>query len=218
MSENPWILLLVFPLAAYVIGSTPFGVLIARARGVDLRKVGSGNVGATNVARAVGRRWGYLCFFLDMGKGLIPAAAGAALLGPAQGAPGVLVQGAWVGVGCGVILGHIFSFWLGFRGGKGVATALGVVLGVYPYLTFAGVGALGIWIAVTLITRYVSMGSIVAALAFLPLFAIFNHPVVRLWPLLGFAGVMVSLILIRHRTNIKRLLSGTENKIGRKST
>jgi glycerol-3-phosphate acyltransferase PlsY len=214
MTDSPLVLLAAFPAAAYVLGSTPFGVLIAKAHGVNLRTVGSGNVGATNVARAVGRKWGYLCFLLDTGKGLATVLLAGWALGTLEGFPTLLHQASWLGVGCGAILGHVFSFYLRFRGGKGVATALGVVLGMYPYFTFAGLGALGIWIAVTLASRYVSLGSVVAAVAFLPLFAAFNWPVQHVWPLGAFATVMVGLILLRHRTNIRRLLAGTENRIG----
>ncbi len=215
MIENPFVLLVGFPLAAYVIGSTPFGVLIARGHGMDLRKLGSGNVGATNVARALGKKWGYLCFFLDVAKGLVPTLAAALLLGGQRGFPTLLHQAAWLGAGFGAIAGHVFSFYLRFRGGKGVATALGVVLGVFPYFTYPGLCAFGLWILVTLVSRYVSLGSIVAAVAFLPLFAAFNWPPGDLWPLAVFAAAMVALILLRHRGNIRRLLAGTENKIGR---
>jgi len=214
MSEHPLILLAVLPAVAYVIGSTPFGVLIARAGGVNLRRVASGNVGATNVARAVGRKWGYLCFFLDVSKGLVPTLLTVLWLGEGSGGPSLLHQAAWLGVGSGAIVGHVFSFYLGFRGGKGVATALGVVLGIFPYLTWPGLCAFALWIAVTLSSRYVSLGSIVAAAAFVPLFAAFNWPPTALWPLGVFAAAMAALILLRHSSNIARLLSGNENKIG----
>ncbi len=219
MIDNPLILLVAFPLAAYLIGSIPFGVIIARFHGVDVRKAGSGNVGATNVGRVVGRPWGYLCFFLDVAKGLVPVVAAGAVLRPGDNFPTLVHQAAWLAVGFGAIAGHVFSLFLKFRGGKGVATALGVVLGIFPYFTYAGLCALGIWIAVTLISRYVSVGSMVAAVAFLPLFAAFNWPPTRLmdlWPLCVFAAAMVLLIVVRHRTNIARLLRGQEDKIGRK--
>jgi len=215
MIAHPLVRFLVLPLAAYLLGSTPFGLLIARAHGKDLRRSGSGNIGATNVARVVGRPWGYLCFFLDLAKGLVPTAAVGALLLKGGNRPTLLDQAAWLGIGFGLIAGHVFSFYLRFRGGKGVATALGVVLGIYPYFTYAGLIAFAIWVVVTLISRYVSLGSIIAALAFLPLFAAFNRPLVDYWPFGTFAAAMVALIIIRHRTNISRLLAGTENKIGR---
>ena len=206
------------PLAAYVIGATPFGVILARLHGVDLRRVGSGNVGATNVARVLGRSWAYLCFALDVAKGLLPVAlAGAMIRRADQTVPSALDQAAWLAVGLGAVLGHVFSFYLRFRGGKGVATALGVVLGMYPYFTAAGLAALGLWVVVTLTSRYVSLGSIVAAVAFVPLFAAFNWNVVgRLWPLGVFGMAVAALIVVRHRGNIRRLLAGTENKIGRR--
>lgn len=217
MIDNPYLFLTVLPLAGYVIGSTPFGVIIARAKGVNLRAAGSGNVGATNVGRTVGRGWGYLCFLLDVAKGLTPVLLAGVVLGGLPDFPTALHQVAWLGVGCGAVLGHVFSFWLKFRGGKGVATSLGVVLGIWPYLALPGLAALGIWIAVALIWRYVSLGSIAAAAAFVPLFAALNHGrVSSLLPMLVFAVAMVVLIIARHRGNIRRLLDGSENKIGRK--
>lgn len=212
--NDPIVLLIVLPIASYVVGSTPFGVILARAHGVDLRRRGSGNVGATNVGRSVGRGWGYLCFLLDVAKGLVPVLCAGALLRRLDGFPTAAHQGIWLATGCGAIVGHVFSFWLRFRGGKGVATALGVVLGTFPFLTWPGLAAFGIWIATTLIFRYVSLGSVVAAVAFLPLFAVFNWPPTTVWPMGLFAAAMVALILIRHRGNIRRLLNGTENRIG----
>ena len=216
MFENPIILFILFPVIAYVIGSTPSGVIIASARGIDLRKSGSGNVGATNVGRVLGKGWGYLCFALDVAKGLLPVLAAGIILKPDQGHPEIFKQAAWLLVGCGAILGHVFSFWLGFRGGKGVATALGVVVGIYPYFTYAGLIAFGGWIVITLISRYVSLGSIVAAILFVPLIFVLNHPASSIWPMIIFASAMSALIIVRHRTNILRLLAGTENKIGSK--
>ncbi len=217
MADNPWFLLIVLPLVGYGIGSIPFGVLIARSRGVDLRKVGSGNVGATNVGRVLGRPYGYVCFALDVAKGLLPVLAAGAVLRNLPGFPTLVHQFAWLGAGCGAVLGHVFSVWLRFRGGKGVATALGVVLGIYPFFTLAGLIAFALWIAVTLLSRYVSLGSVVAAIAFVPLFLALNWGrVADLWPLLVFAVLIIALIVIRHRSNLRRLLQGTENKIGSK--
>jgi len=198
--------------AAYLAGSVPFGVIVARAKGVDLRKVGSGNVGATNVARTLGKRWGYLVFGLDMLKGLLPVALAGVWLAPDR-PPSPPQQGLWLGVGLAVIAGHVFSIFLGLRGGKGVATALGVVLGIYPYFTWAGLAAFALWVAVLLVSRYVSLASIVAALAFGPLLVVFNlRQAGRLWPLMTFAAAIIVLILVRHRTNVRRLLAGTENR------
>jgi glycerol-3-phosphate acyltransferase PlsY len=218
MSDEPFILLGLLPLAAYAVGSTPFGVLIARSKGIDLRKHGSGNVGATNCGRVCGRKWGCLCFVLDVGKGLLPVLLVGWLVRPTAPAkpPGLMQQAGWLLTGCGAVAGHVFSFWLRFRGGKGVATALGVVVGIWPYFTCAGLIALGVWVLVTLASRYVSLGSITAAVVFLPAFAALNWPPTALWPMGAFAALMVALILVRHRSNIRRLLNGTENRIGRK--
>jgi glycerol-3-phosphate acyltransferase PlsY len=217
MNLHPATIVILSAAASYIIGATPFGMIISRLKGVDLRKSGSGNIGATNVGRVLGRRWGYLCFLLDLAKGLAPVVA-AGMISDFAGMSFLLKQFVWLAAGLGAILGHVFTFWLAFRGGKGVATALGVVLGVFPYLTLPGLAAFGIWIAVTLITRYVSVGSIAAALAFAPLFVVMNYRTIgELAPLATFAGLMILLILARHLTNMRRLLAGVENKIGSKA-
>ena len=214
MIDSPWILLVVFPLTAYAISSTPFGVILARAHKVDLRKRGSRNVGATNVGRVLGRRWGLLCFFLDVAKGLGPVLVATLLTKQPADPPAAMQQASLLAVAFGAIAGHVFSFYLRFHGGKGVATSLGVVLGIYPYFTWAALAALGVWVAVTLTTRYVSLGSITAAGAFIAFFAVFNlSSLGRLWPLGAFAAAMAALIVLRHGGNIRRLLAGTENKI-----
>ncbi|MDY7010760.1 MAG: glycerol-3-phosphate 1-O-acyltransferase PlsY [Planctomycetota bacterium] len=206
------------PLAAYAIGSTPFGVIIARAHNTDLRITGSGNVGATNVGRVIGRKWGYLCFILDVLKGFLPVLlAGIYLRWSDDEVLSAYKQAVWLAVAFGAIAGHVFSFWLKFHGGKGVATSLGVLLGFYPYYTWAGLAALVIWVVVVLLGRYVSLASIIAAGAFPLLFVgdclLFDRSVGQLWPLLAFAAAMAGLVIIRHRSNIARLLNGTENKI-----
>ncbi|NLF30107.1 MAG: glycerol-3-phosphate 1-O-acyltransferase PlsY [Planctomycetes bacterium] len=211
-------LYVLWPLAAYAAGSTPFGVIIAAARGIDLRAHGSGNVGATNVARVLGRRWGILCFALDVAKGLLPVLAAGVLL--RRGGLATAEQFAWLAVALGAILGHIFSFWLRFRGGKGVATSLGVLLGFWPYFTLPGLAAFALWIVVTGLSGYVSLGSIAAAAAF-PVFFVAScllaaRPLAEVLPLLVFAVAMAGLVILRHRTNIGRLLRGQENRIGRK--
>ncbi len=217
-AEN-WLPYIAMPLASYVIGSTPFGVLIARSKGVNLRSRGSGNVGATNVGRVIGRTWGCVCFLLDVAKGLVPVlAAGMYLRGD-----GVVTTGeqlVWLATAFGAIMGHVLSFWLKFRGGKGVATSLGVLLGFWPYFTLAGLAAFAIWIVVALIWRYVSLGSIVAATAFPILFVVAcllnAQPLGEVIPLLVFAVAMAALVIYLHRSNIGRLLGGRENKIGPK--
>ena len=219
MTDNPLILFGVLPLAAYVIGSTPFGVIIARAHGLDLRQAGSGNVGATNVGRIVGQKWGYICFVLDVLKGFGPVLlAGLFLRESGDEVISAYKQAAWLAVAFGAISGHVFSFWLKFRGGKGVATSLGVLVGFWPYFTWAGLAALGIWVVVVFIWRYVSLASIIAAGAFPLLFIgaclLFDWSIGQLWPLLTFAAAMAGLVILRHQSNIARLLKRTENRIG----
>ena len=214
---DPVILLVLLPIAAYLIGSIPFGVIIARAKGVDLRSRGSGNIGATNVGRVIGKTWGCICFALDVGKGAGPVLAAKFLL--ADPRTSALAQATWLAVAFGAIAGHVFSLFLRFRGGKGVATSLGVLLGFYPFFTWAGLAALGVWVIFVLIWRYVSLASIAAAGAFPVLFVAFNWPMTGLWGLLAFAAAMAALVIIRHRSNISRLLAGAENRIGaRKAT
>ena len=218
MIDDPVILLIVLPLAAYAVGATPFGVILSRAKGVDIRTRGSGNTGATNVWRVLGPSWGVLCFALDVGKGLAPVLVAGVLLRRLDAFPTALHQTVWLATGCGAIVGHVFSFWLKFRGGKGVATALGVVLGIFPYFTWPGLAAFGVWIATTAVFRYVSLGSIVAAGAFLPLFVGVNgwregELPIALWPMGLFAVLMAALIVLRHRGNIRRLLAGTETRV-----
>ena len=215
---------ILLPLGAFLAGSIPFGLLIGKLRGVDIRKSGSGNIGATNVGRVLGKKYGYVCFMLDVAKGFFPVLVAGMIIRngqqwTSQNPPAGFQQVCWLLVACAAICGHVFNIWLKFKGGKGVATALGVVLGVFPYFTYAGLAAFAIWIIVTLASRYVSLGSITAAVAFVPLFVAFNWPmehVMKLAPLGIFAAAMAALIVVRHRANIKRLLGGTESKIGKK--
>jgi len=166
-----------------------------------------------------------LCFGLDVLKGFVPVLL-ARLLGPSVtsgAAPPLIGQFAWLAVGFGAILGHVMSFWLRFKGGKGVATSLGVVVGTFPYFTFAGGGALAVWIAVVLATRYVSLASILAVIAFVLMFVGINWFALGLspgdlWPLGAFASAMAVLIIYLHRSNIRRLLAGTESKINIRSS
>jgi glycerol-3-phosphate acyltransferase PlsY len=309
MTTRP--LLLTFIPLAYLVGSVPFGLIVGLAKGVDPRTAGSGNIGATNVARLLGRKFFFLVFFLDMLKSLIPMAIAsaivyrippeqrdaqvyllwllvgfAAVLGhmfsvflkfkggkgvatsagvmlglyPFFTAPGLVAVGVflvvffldmlksavpmaiasamvgrippdqrdaqvyllWLLVGFAAVLGHMFSVFLKFKGGKGVATSAGVMLGLYPYFTAPGLVAVGVFLVVFFIWRYVSLGSILAAGAF-PLVYL-TIGLSRGWPVFGsqlplliFAFVIALLITYKHRTNISRLLAGTENRIGGKS-
>jgi glycerol-3-phosphate acyltransferase PlsY len=209
-----------FPLAiiaAYLLGSIPFGLLIAKAHGKDLRSIGSGNIGATNVSRALGRKWAYFCFALDVLKGLIPMLATLLITNPDS----ILTLWLWLVVGCAAIAGHIFPIYLKFKGGKGVATSFGVALGLWPYYTICVLIAFGVWIAVVLIWRYVSLASITASITFILALIVAiilkpNWQFTGLWPILITAVAIPVMVIVRHRENIKRLLAGTESKIRQK--
>ena len=200
--------------AAYLLGSVPFGLLIARAHGKDLRAVGSGNIGATNVSRALGRKWAYVCFVLDVLKGLVPMLATMFLAKP----EGVVMLWLWLAVGCAAILGHIFPIYLRFKGGKGVATSFGVALGLWPYFTVCALLAIMLWVVLVLIWRYVSLASIAASIAFplalvLAIIAVPGWDFAGLWPLLIAATAIPLMVIVRHRANITRLIAGTESKV-----
>jgi len=201
-------------IGAYLLGSIPFGLLIAKAHGMDLRSIGSGNIGATNVSRALGRKWAYVCFMLDVLKGMVPMLVIMFIAKPA----GVVMLLLWLVVGCAAILGHIFPIYLNFKGGKGVATSFGIALGLWPYYTICALFAIAIWVVVVLIWRYVSLASIVGSVSFpvVLILAIILKPgwdLFSLWPLLVAATAIPLMVIIRHRENIKRLLAGTESKI-----
>ncbi len=201
-------------IGAYLLGSIPFGLLIARAHGKDLRSIGSGNIGATNVSRALGRKWAYICFALDVLKGMVPMLVIMFFAKPA----GVVMLLLWLVVGCAAILGHVFPIYLKFKGGKGVATSFGIALGLWPYYTICAFFAIAIWAVVVLIWRYVSLASIVGSVSFpvVLILAIMLKPgwdFFSLWPLLVAATAIPLMVIIRHWENIKKLLAGTESKI-----
>ena len=197
-------------IGSYLLGSIPFGLLAARLKGVDIRQHGSGNIGATNVWRVCGWRCGLPVFVLDVLKGVAAVWLSRWLAVRFSGNP------AWTGIAGAMacVLGHSFPVWLGFKGGKGVATSLGVFLGLMPLPSFI---ALLLWILLFKMTGYVSLASIIAAVA-LPAAALtmqFTQHGYG-WPVSGFAVVAGLLVILRHRTNIARLRAGTENRFGRK--
>ena len=203
---------------AYLVGAIPFAYVLAKAHGKDLRSIGSGNIGATNLARALGRSWGYVCFGLDVLKGLIPMVVTLHAVRPIQmhsGGTPMQFLWLWLAVGCAAVLGHVFPITLGFKGGKGVATSFGVALGLWPYYTACALLALGVWIAVVLIWRTISLASMAAAVSF-PLIlmtAIGILPAWKLpalWPLLVVATIIPVAVIVLHRANIQRLRAGTE--------
>ena len=212
---NPAQQVLLLVPAAYVLGSVPFGLIVGKSKGVDPRTAGSGNIGATNVGRLLGKRFFFAVFLLDLLKGMLPMLAAKWVLRHAPEAP--VTYGLWLLVGFAAIVGHMFSLFLGFKGGKGVATSSGVVLGLFPYYTVPGLICLLIWFGTFKVSRYVSLASIVAAVLF-PLTYVGigvarGWPVLGgQWPLLGFAGLVAVMIVWKHRSNIARLRAGTEHR------
>ncbi len=206
-------------IGAYLLGAIPFGLIVAAMKGVDIRRHGSGNLGATNVGRVLGRKWGVLVFLLDCGKGMTATLVANALLATAwQGSADTrLTDVVLLAVGVCCVLGNIAPVYLRFKGGKGVATSLGVILGIFPYLTWPGLVALTVWAVVVKLSGYVSLGSIVAAcclpIAFLLLSLLSDWTVAEHYPLMCLTIAMWLLVMIRHRSNIRRLLAGTENRI-----
>jgi len=203
-------------IGAYLLGAVPVGFILARSRGIDLRTVGSGNIGATNLGRALGRKWAVVCFVLDALKGFVPTLAGRWVVG--AGTPTVGELFGWQAAGCAAIVGHMFPVYLRFRGGKGVSTGMGMLMGLYPYFTYPGLMTFGVWATVLLVWRYVSLASIVGAAAFPVLFWILivlfpEWTLADLWPLLLIAVVMAGVVVARHSENIRRLLAGQETSI-----
>lgn len=211
---------------AYLAGSVPFGLLIGWARGTDLREHGSRNIGATNAGRVLGRRWGYVCFALDVAKGTAPVALAGVLTGTHERSPLPTADALlWITVAAAAVLGHMHSVFLGFKGGKGVATGFGVLLGLYGYLTWPALIALVVWLIVVRITHYVSVSSCIAA-ATIPIsalgFALFRagdrglsliSGVREAWPFLALTALLAALVIWKHRANFARLRAGTESRV-----
>lgn len=197
----------------YLSGSVPFGYLGGKLKGLDIRQHGSGNIGATNAIRVLGKGIGIPVFILDMLKGWLPVWLAALWL---EGASSELISTGKVLAGFAAVLGHMFTFWLGGKGGKGIATTAGVLLGIAP---LAMLGGLAAFLLFFLPTRYVSLGSLAAAVG-VP--ATMAAQMVRAgrWDfvMLGFGLVVMVLVFVRHRTNIQRLLAGTESRMGAKKS
>jgi glycerol-3-phosphate acyltransferase PlsY len=205
---------------AYFLGAIPFGFLIGKAHGKDLRQIGSGNIGATNAARTLGKFWGAICFILDVLKGLVPMLL-VPMLGMIEQPLTTKQLVLWILMGCAAVLGHIFPVYLKFKGGKGVATSLGIVLGLWPYYTLCGLGAFAVWVITLLVWRYVSLSSVLAAISFpvilmLCILTVDSWNLIQLWPLVIIACLMAMLVVGRHRSNIIRLRNGSETKIMQK--
>jgi len=187
-----------YVLTAFFLGSLPFGHWLALVRGIDLRNQGSGNTGATNVGRVLGKKWGVFVFVLDLGKGWIAVALAKSV--------GNLPETWSVTVGVFAVLGHVFSPWLGFRGGKGVATSAGILIGLAPWVAL---GVALIWFLAFQMSRTVSVASLCAATAF-PLFVFWLMPEQKVFQWISIG--MTVLVWFRHRDNLKRLFQGKENR------
>lgn len=232
---------------SFLAGSIPFGYLIGKANGIDIRTVGSGNIGATNLGRALGKRFFYACFFLDMTKGMMPTL----IAGYFMQTLGTMRVGTsdaywWLGVMIAAVLGHMFTPWLGFKGGKGVATGLGAMVGILPAMALPASGGLVVFLVVLTLWRYVSLASSAAA-ASLPMWTwlVFRQYQTLMtrqrstamdWeelpaetinqiksdiPNYGIPFFVVSvalaiLVIYKHRTNLGRIMVGTEPQIGSK--
>jgi glycerol-3-phosphate acyltransferase PlsY len=217
MTRLQHLLLGMVPLS-YLVGSIPFGLLVARTRGIDPRTAGSGNIGATNIGRLLGGKFFALVFTLDLLKSLIPMLiAGLLVHLAARGLPtSTTTFLLWLLVGFAAVMGHMFSVFIGFKGGKGVATSAGLLLGLYPYFTLPGLLAIALWFIVFYLWRYVSLASILGTasfpIAYLLLALALHWPIFhQQLPLLLFALLVAGLIILKHRSNISRLLAGTEH-------
>lgn len=225
------------PILAFLLGSIPFGLLIAKAKGVNIREHGSGNIGATNVLRVVGKKYGITCLILDLLKGLVPTLIGISLLRiegknplivleflephatifpPSEALTAQILQ---VLTGLLAILGHNYSPWVGFKGGKGIATSAGVLIALMP----VGVVVLiVIWAILFFTTRYVSVASIGASIAlpFITLYGSYRHGYLTegTWnkPLFIFSLIIAIMAVWKHRGNIRKLRAGTENRFSKK--
>lgn len=216
----------VIVILAYLLGSIPFGLIISRMYGMDIRQHGSGNIGATNVWRVIGKKAGLTTFLCDLLKGLIAVVLAKWIAGhwpvmiplPHEHTRTEYFDAGFAGIAAalGCILGHSFPVWLRFKGGKGVATSLGVIIGMMPLVSLV---VFAIWGVVFKVSRYVSLASIVAAAA-LPVVtvAFLFMGWVEGWALFYFGLAAALLVIRRHRDNIKRLMAGTESRFGKKKT
>src|SRR5262245_23228277 len=204
------LLLLLVAVLSYLLGAVPFGYLIGRWRGVDILAQGSGNIGATNVGRLLGKRWGIVVFLLDFAKGAVPVVLAGLLPDPVE--VDLLPDTLPVVAGVAAFLGHLFPVYLGFRGGKGVATGAGVIAILVPWIP---VGVLVAWAIVLAATRFMSLASLTAAVLLFVLRLVLTagpwqreHLVITLFCALGSV-----LVIVRHQGNIRRLLAGTEHRL-----
>ncbi len=202
--------LIVAAMAGYLLGSIPTGFLLGRLWGIDIRAIGSGNIGATNAFRALGAKGGAIVLLVDAAKGWLAATVAAGAICSWFWPEATTRQQEWFAILAGLcaILGHNYTCWLRFKGGKGIATSAGVLLALAPWPLLVG---FVVWMAVFALTRYASLASILGALALPPAALLAGQTSI----IIGIASVMAALAVYQHRTNIKRLLKGTESRIGR---
>jgi glycerol-3-phosphate acyltransferase PlsY len=200
-------------LVSYLLGSIPAGYIAGRIAGIDIRHAGSGNIGATNVTRVLGKRYGYPVFIVDFLKGLTAVSMSILIEKRAQpiSAPTELF-GIVAAISC--VIGHAFPVWLSFKGGKGVATSMGALFGLMPFMALIGIA---VWVITFEVTRYVSVASMTAALA-VPISILILMPLKQTGGtvLLYFSICLAALVIFRHRSNLSRLVRGTEPRFKRK--
>lgn len=203
-----WLLIAVL---SYFIGSIPSGYLVARSQGVDIRQHGSRNIGATNVLRVMGKKWGYLVFLCDSSKGFLAVKLGFLIAAHSLQSP--VLGGVIAAIAC--ILGHNYTLWLGFKGGKGIATSGGVILALFPIAVICCIAI--VWVIVFYSSKFVSLASIAAAVA-LPfsVFLFVPKTGTEFWVVFGFSLLVCLLAVWRHQSNIVRLMNGTETRFGKK--
>ena len=198
---------------SYLLGSIPAGYLAGRFAGVDIRKAGSGNIGATNVTRILGRAYGYPVFAIDFLKGLAAVRASMLIARHTQ-FPGTSMELIGIVAAVSCVTGHVFPVWLQFKGGKGVATSAGALFGLMPVALLIGAA---VWIAMFQVTRYVSVASITAAIALpIVILIMISLDQARTMALLYFSICLAAMVILRHRSNLSRLVRGTEPRFKRK--
>jgi glycerol-3-phosphate acyltransferase PlsY len=209
---TPAVAILISAVGGYLSGAMPFGYWAGKMKGLDIRQHGSGNIGATNAIRVLGKGIGIPVFILDALKGWLPVWLVASFLEGQAVAQEIVSAGAVV-AGLAAVLGHMFTFWLGFKGGKGVATTAGVLLGIAPV---AMLGGLTVWLLFFFTLRYVSLASMMAGVGVVAtMVAVMAREGRWDWVRLGFGLLIMVLVIVRHRANIGRLLAGQEPKGGR---
>jgi glycerol-3-phosphate acyltransferase PlsY len=207
--------LLIIGFASYLIGSIPAGYIAGRIAGIDIRTAGSGNIGATNVMRVLGKRYGYPVFVVDFLKGLVAVSLSIFIAKRAQPiSVSTQLFGIIAAVSC--VTGHSFPVWLGFKGGKGVATSAGALFGLMPFVALIGAA---VWVITFELTRYVSVASMTAVLVvpiIILILMLLKQTQTSGTALLYFSTCLAAVVIFRHRSNLSRLLRGTEPRFKRK--